>query len=93
MGVGRRLSVVLLVAGSVLVAAGVAGASTDPEVEREAQDSTSTTTDVRADDNRRRRHDDRWRHDDHEHRGAHDHLDHDRLDYDRLDHLDRAGGW
>ena len=46
MGVGRRLSAVLLVAGSVLVAAGVAGASTDPEVEQEAQDSTSTTTAV-----------------------------------------------
>ena len=44
MGLGRRLSTVLLAAGSVLVAAGAAGASTDPEVERDGQDSTSTTT-------------------------------------------------
>jgi LPXTG-motif cell wall-anchored protein len=43
MGVGPRLAVVLVVAGSVLVTAGVAGASTDPEVEREAAASSTTT--------------------------------------------------
>jgi hypothetical protein len=46
MGVGPRLAVVLLVAGSVLVAAGMAGASTDPEVEREAAASSTTSTTV-----------------------------------------------
>jgi hypothetical protein len=44
MGVGPRLAVVLFVAGSVLVAAGTVGASTDPEVEREAAGSSTTTT-------------------------------------------------